>query len=198
MRVYIGVKENLMSNAQRTKVKEEFQLVEAARAGDRVAFDELVLLYQKRAMKVAVRMLGDADEAAEAVQAGFLKAFLNIGKLREPKYFKVWLLRIISNASITQARATKRREKKVNIVESVRKNKISSPSDRESSKELKEAIQQAMKNLSQKEAKAISLFGIDDLSHKEVAEIMYCSVSSAKWYVFQARKKLKVLLKDYL
>lgn len=187
-----------MSNAQRTKVKEELQLVETARAGDRTAFDELVLLYQKRAMQVAVRISGDADEAAEAVQAGFLNAFLNIKKLKEPKYFEIWLLRIISNAAITQARAAKRREKKVNIAEPVRKNKIPSPSDRESSKELKEAIKQAMRNLSQKEAKAISLFGIDDLSHKEVAEIMNCSVSSVKWYVFQARKKLKVLLKDYL
>lgn len=187
-----------MSNAQRIKFKEEFQLVKAARAGDRVAFDELVRLYQKRTMQVAVRILGDADEAAEAVQAGFLKAFLNIGKLKEPKHFEIWLLRIISNAAITQARVTQRKEKKVNIHEPVRKNKIPSPSDRESSKELKEAIQQAMIKLSRKEAKAISLFGIDDLSHKEVAEIMNCSVSSAKWYVFQARKKLKVLLKDYL
>jgi RNA polymerase sigma-70 factor (ECF subfamily) len=187
-----------MSNAQKTKVKEEFQLVETAKAGDRAAFDELVRVYQKRTMQVAVRMLGDTDEAAEAVQAGFLKAFLNIGKLKEVKYFKIWLLRIISNAAITQARENRRREKKVNIVESVRKNKIPSPSDRESSRELKEAIQRAMIKLSQKEAKAISLFGMDDLSHKEVAEIMNCSVSSVKWYVFQARKKLKVLLKDYL
>jgi RNA polymerase sigma-70 factor (ECF subfamily) len=192
------VKENLMSNAQRMKIKEEFQLVEAAREGDRAAFNVLVRLYQKQAMQVAVRLLGDAEEAAEAVQAGFLNAFLNIGKLKEPEYFKVWLLRIISNAAITQARATKRREKKVNIVEPLRKNIIPSPSDRESSKELKEAIQKAMIKLSKKEAKAISLFGMDDLSHKEVAEIMNCSVSSAKWYVFQARKKLKVLLKDYL
>jgi RNA polymerase sigma-70 factor (ECF subfamily) len=192
------VKENLMSNAQRTKVKEELQLVKAARAGDRAAFDELVRLYQKQAMQVAVRMSGDADEAAEAVQAGFLNAFLNIGKLKEPKYFKVWLLRIISNAAITQLRESRHREKKVNIVEPVRNNKIPLPSDRENSRELKEAIQKAMIKLSKKEAKAISLFSMDDFSHKEVAEIMNCSVSSAKWYVFQARKKLKVLLRNYL
>jgi len=55
-----------------------------------------------------------------------------------------------------------------------------------------------MTRLSRKEAQAMSLFGLQDLSHKEVAEIMNCSAEAARWYVFNARKKLKVLLKDYL
>ena len=55
-----------------------------------------------------------------------------------------------------------------------------------------------MLKLSEKEAKAMSLFGLNDLSHKEVAEIMGCSVEAVRWHVFRARQKLKVLLKEYL
>jgi len=69
----------------KTNTGEIERLVQACRAGDRASFDELVGLYQRRAMQVAVRLLADAEEAAEAVQNGFVKAFLSIDKLREPK-----------------------------------------------------------------------------------------------------------------
>ena len=187
-----------MSNAQRIQVKGTQQLVEAGRAGDRAAFDELVWLYQRRAMQVAVRILGNADEAAEAVQIGFVNAYLNIEKLKEPRQFEIWLLRIVSNAAIAQARTAKRRKEKIKIADLAREKKTSTPLDRENAQELKEAIQRAMLKLSKKEAKAISLFGLEELSHKQVAGIMGCTVASAKWYVFRARQKLKVLLKDYL
>jgi RNA polymerase sigma factor (sigma-70 family) len=187
-----------VGNAQRIQAKDIRQLVEAGRAGDRAAFDELVWLYQRRAMLVAVRILGDADEAAEAVQAGFVSAYLNIGRLKKTEHFEDWLLRIVANAAINQARTAKRRAGKVKISVLGREKRSISPPDRESVEELKEAIRRAILKLSKKEAKAISLFGLEGLSHKQVAGIMGCTVAAAKWYVFRARQKLKVLLRDYL
>ena len=187
-----------MGNANRIQAKETQQLVEAGRAGDRTAFDELVRRYQRRAMLVAVRILGDADEAAEAVQAGFVSAYLNICSLKKPEYFESWLLRIVANAAINQARTTRQRVDKLKISGLGGGKKSVSPSDKECTEELKEAISHAMSKLSKKEAKAISLFGLEDLSHKQVAGIMGCTVAAAKWYVFRARQKLKVLLREYL
>ena len=174
------------------------ELVKASQAGERGAFDELVRLYQRRAMQVAIRLLGDSNDAAEAVQAGFVKAYMNIGKLREPKRFENWLLRIVINAAISQARAAKRRMEKIRIADCHDNKETFSPADRANAKELKETLQRAMLQLSKKEAKAMSLFGLNDLSHKEVAEIMGCSVEAVRWHVFRARQKLKVLLKEYL
>ena len=174
------------------------ELVKASQAGERGAFDELVRLYQRRAMQVAVRLLGDANDAAEAVQAGFVKAYVKIGKLREPKRFENWLLRIVTNAAISQARAAKRRMEKIRIAEHRDDREASSPDERETAKELKEAIQRAMLQLSKKEAKAMSLFSLNDLSHSQVAEIMGCSVGAVRWHVFRARQKLRVLLNEYL
>jgi RNA polymerase sigma-70 factor (ECF subfamily) len=55
-----------------------------------------------------------------------------------------------------------------------------------------------MLKLSKKEAKAISLFGLENLSHKEIAQIMGCSIEAVRWHVFRARQKLKILLREYL
>jgi RNA polymerase sigma-70 factor (ECF subfamily) len=187
-----------VDNGRKAKTADAERLVKASQAGDRTAFDMLVRLHQKRAMQVAVGILGSADEAAEAVQVGFVKAYLSIKKLRNPGQFNAWLLRIIANAAITQARAAKRRAEKTSITDCYEDKKTVSPGEKESGDELKEAIQRAMLKLSKKEAQAISFFGLQDLSHREVAEIMGCSVEAVRWNVFNARKKLKILLKEYL
>jgi RNA polymerase sigma-70 factor (ECF subfamily) len=149
-------------------------------------------------MDVAVRMLGVAGEAAEAVQTGFVRAYLSIGKLRRPERFEVWLLRIIANAAVSQARSARRRARNIEIAPDYEDKKTPGPVQAGAAEDLKEAVSRAMLELSKKEAKAISLFGLQDLSHKEAAEIMDCSIEAVRWHVFKARQKLKVLLKDYL
>jgi RNA polymerase sigma-70 factor (ECF subfamily) len=175
------------------------RLVEAATDGDRTAFDQLVRLYQQRAMQVAVGMLGDVNDAAEAVQAAFVRAFLSIGKLREPKSFESWLLRIAANTAINHRRAAGRRAE----IHSARSSPIqaghqSDPEQAVAAKELKETIRQAMSKLSKNETMAITLFGLQDLPQIKVAEIMGCSTEAVRWHVFRARRKLKVLLREYL
>jgi len=182
----------------KTNTGEIERLVQACRAGDRASFDELVGLYQRRAMQVAVRLLADAEEAAEAVQNGFVKAFLSIDKLREPKRFEAWFFRIIANTAISQRKAAKGRAEKIKISGDCENTKAFSPEYKEVGKELKEVIQRAMLKLSKKQAQAIALFGIEDLPQDEVAEIMGCSAEAVRWHVFKARQKLKVLLKDFL
>ena len=187
-----------MNDGQKANTSDIERLVRASQAGDREAFDKLVRLYQHRVMYMAVRMLGNANEASEVVQAGFVKAYLSIGKLRQPKRFEVWLLRIVTNAAISRARAIRRRAEKIKTADYYENKKVISPVEKASALELKEAIKQAMLKLSKKEANAIALFGLKDLSHREVGEIMGCSVEAARWHVFRARQKLKDLLKDYL
>ena len=188
-----------MNSSEKVNSSDIERLVEASQAGSRGAFDELVRLYQRRAMDVAVRLLGDAEKGSEAVQAGFVRAYLNIGKLKEPKRFEVWLLRIVTNAAFNEQRAAKRRKERIKIADSCYEDKKAlSPVEKGIAEELKEAMQRAMLKLSKKEAKAIALFGLEDLSQSQVAEIMGCSVEAVRWYVFRARQKLQTLLKEYL
>ena len=92
-----------------TRTREIERLVMASQAGKKGAFDKLVRLYQQRAMKAAMRLLGDVHEASEAVQEGFVKAYLKIEKLREPGRFGGWLLKIVVNEALSRRRAGKRR-----------------------------------------------------------------------------------------
>ena len=173
------------------------RLVRAGIDGDRNAFDELVRRNNRRAMQLAVRILANADDAAEAVQDAFIKTFLSIHRLRDPKRFDVWLLKIVSNVSVSRLRSIRRR-RQIRLADCDKNSKENTPPETAAGEELAKAMQQAMAKLSEKQAKAISLFGLQDLSQNEVAEIMGCSVEAVRWNVFEARRKLKELLKDYL
>jgi RNA polymerase sigma-70 factor (ECF subfamily) len=196
MRVYKG-EDIFVSGHHEIETSDVERLVEASRTGDRCAFDELVRLHQRRTTHLAARLLGNADDATEVVQQAFVTAYLKIGKLRNPKRFESWLLKIVTNLAIDHRDAARHRLGVIEAIDCEAKRPIS-PVENEIKTELEEAIQRALLKLSKKEVKAISLFGFEDLSHKEVAKIMGCSVGTARWYVFRARRKLSALLKDYL
>jgi len=173
-------------------------LVRQSQAGSRSAFDCLIMRYQVCAMKTAVRVLSDADEAGEAVQDGFVTAYLKIQKLKNPAKFGPWLLRIVVNCAIDRQTAAIRRKHLLKRMQKRLPPVSNGAGERIRTDELQSAIQAAMSQLTKTQRRAIALFGLEDLSHKEVAEILGCSPQAARWHVYRARKKLKILLKEYI
>jgi RNA polymerase sigma-70 factor, ECF subfamily len=78
--------------------------VAASQRGDHLAFNRLVLKWEKTIYNVAMRMLQDRDEAAEAAQDVFLLAYRNIRRFRQDAKFSTWLYRIAINHCISRAR----------------------------------------------------------------------------------------------
>jgi len=177
--------------------EEIVRLVWASRAGDKTAFDRLVLLHQRQAVALALGILGNRDDAAEVVQEAFIKAHLGLGRLNEPERFRFWLLKTVANEAISRRRAARRRRIAMGLF-AVAKARKQSEGARESPAELHEAVEWAMRHLTDREARAIALFGLDGLPHAEVAQIMGCSAEAVRWHVHRARKKLRVLLKEHL
>jgi RNA polymerase sigma-70 factor (ECF subfamily) len=167
------------------------ELVKAAQAGDKMAFGRLVQSYQRQAMGLALGILGNVHDAAEVVQEAFVKAYVGLGGLSRPERFRFWLLKIVSNEAISRRRAVRR-------LGIVTKLFLLDRVERENADELQAAIEGAMRQLTGKEAEAITLFGLDGLPHGEVGRIMGCSAGAVRWHVHRARKKLRVLLKEYL
>jgi len=66
------------------------------------------------------------------------------------------------------------------------------------SRELGVKLQEALKQLPEKQRLAIIMFTIQEMPQKDVAEALDCSVEAVKWHVFQGRKRLKEMLKDQL
>src|ERR1044071_8613848 len=86
------------------------QLVVQANDGDRKAFDELIVRYQRQAVAVSYRLLGSSHDALEVTQDAFLKAFSSLATLQKPEAFGGWLMRIVSNLSLNYRRSRKTRK----------------------------------------------------------------------------------------
>jgi len=85
------------------------ELIEQARRGDASAFEELVHHYEEIAYRTAYLVVGDADEARDAAQDGFLRAHRALGRFRAGAEFRPWLLRIVANAARNRRRSAARR-----------------------------------------------------------------------------------------
>jgi RNA polymerase sigma-70 factor (ECF subfamily) len=189
------------------------QLVEQTLAGKRQAFDQLIRRYQRQAVAVSYRLLGNSHDALEVTQDAFLKAFASLDTLQKPAAFGGWLMRIVSNLSLNYRRSRKTRQ-------SVPLAEVLGPQGGESTeshgggsewmartadpvkglegRELGEKLKAALAQLPEKQRLAIVMFTIDEMPQKQVAEALDCSVEAVKWHVFQGRKKLKELLKDVM
>ncbi|MCK6457042.1 MAG: sigma-70 family RNA polymerase sigma factor [Phycisphaerae bacterium] len=183
------------------------QWVTATLSGDLRAFDRLVERFQRRAVSIAYRLLGNSHDAMDVCQEAFLRAFRSLDGLEEPKRFGAWLTRIVSNLALNYRRARKtnlslvaddRGESVVGDVVPVAPDAESAPGHAMISAELDSAISRAVDALPEKQRLALILFAIEGLPQKEVADILETSVEAVKWHVFQARKTLKAELADYL
>src|SRR5690349_1409481 len=85
------------------------ELVQRSLAGDRKAFDVLIRRYQRQAVAVSYRLLGNSSDALEVTQDAFLKAFTSLSTLQKPEAFGGWLMRIVSNLSLNYRRSRKTR-----------------------------------------------------------------------------------------
>ena len=86
-------------------------LAERARRGDEHAYAELVRAYQGIAFRTAYLLTGSADDAEEATQTGFVKAWKALPRFRPGAEFRPWLLRIVANEAHNRRRSGKRRER---------------------------------------------------------------------------------------
>jgi RNA polymerase sigma-70 factor (ECF subfamily) len=187
------------------------QLVVQVNDGNRKAFDELIRRYQRQAVAVSYRLLGNSQDALEVTQDAFLKAFTSIGTLQKPEAFGGWLMRIVSNLSLNFRRGRKNKQQ-LPLDDLLGASEPSTsdgsgsdwmaqsgdPLHRLESEEMGRKLQEALSQLPEKQRLAIVMFTIEEMPQKQVAETLECSVEAVKWHVFQGRKKLKEILKDHL
>ncbi len=193
-------------------------LVRATLKGDRTAFDAIVERYHTQAVAVSFRLLGNRADAVEVVQDSFLKAYQSLSTLQKPEAFAGWFMRIVSNLSLNKRRGRSLR-RGVSLDAGADDESNRGASDTQGStgisgeslqsgetdpfrsaagKELGTQLQKALEQLPDKQRLAILMFTVQQMPQKEVAEALDCSVEAVKWHVFQGRKRLKEMLKDYL
>src|ERR1700729_2054934 len=167
-----------------TKSPSDGVLVQRVLAGQREAFDELIQRYQRQAVAVSYRLLGNTQDAMEVSQDAFLKSFTSLASLQKPEAFGGWLMRIVSNLSLNYRRSRKIRSQlplddllgESNESESTAADQ--NPLHTLESKEMGERLQTALAELPEKQRLAIVLFAIQQMPQKDVAEALNCSVEA--------------------
>jgi RNA polymerase sigma-70 factor (ECF subfamily) len=182
-------------------------LVERVQAGERQAFDLLVVKYQRRLMRLVSRIVHDPAEAEDVVQETFIKAYRAIRHFRGDSAFYTWLYRIgINNAKnflASQSRrtptSTENDAEQAEAFDSGEQLRdINTPESVLASQQIARTVNAAMDALPLDLRTAIVLREIEGLSYEEIADIMACPIGTVRSRIFRARdviaEKLKPLL----
>lgn len=178
-------------------------LVRRCKEGDREAFDQLVRQCQARIFNTAYRLLGDYEDARDATQDAFIRAYRAIKKFKGNASFYTWLYRIVINLCYKRLRSKHYRQrrrtvsldepiltKEGQVLRSIASHTIS-PREAMERKEIQEAIQSAINSLKRGHRTVIILRDIEDLSYREIAQILRCSIGTVKSRLHRARSLLR-------
>lgn len=175
------------------------ELVARVLNGDQQAFAELVELHQQAVYNLAYRMLGNVDEAEDATQETFLRAYQHLRRYDPTRPFKTWLLSIASNYCIDCIR--KRRLTWLSIDEPLPPHPAltsseTAPEHAAMDSEQAAAIQSLLNGLAPDYRAAVILRYWYDMSYAEIAEALETSESAIKSRLFRARQMLAAKLRE--
>ncbi|MBM3499885.1 MAG: sigma-70 family RNA polymerase sigma factor [Armatimonadetes bacterium] len=184
-------------------------LVQRARAGDVVAFEQLVQPYLGRLYNYLARMVGDASDAEDLTQDAILRAHRAIGSFRGGATFQTWLYRIATNIAVDALRRRGRQKVKVTSLDDPLQSEEGlvprevpdtqrDPLELAEAAELHGEVQQAIASLSPKLRAVVLLFDMQGMSYEEIAEALDLPLGTVKSRLFNARARLRERLAPYV
>ena len=164
-------------------------LVSAVLEGDDAAFDLLVRQYSNQVFRVALRMLGNREDAEDVQQETFLRAYRGLRRFRGGASFGTWVYSIAARLCLDRRRQRTRRAgdnaEDIPVGGSLPED---SPEDRLLSLEAAARVQKALAGMSPPDRLLIVLKFVEELSHEEIARILGCSVESSRSRLARAKK----------
>jgi RNA polymerase sigma-70 factor (ECF subfamily) len=170
--------------------EEDDRAVRAILAGDTEAFDALARAYRGRLLGICFRYTGNRDDADDVVQDVLLRAYRGLSGFRGEASFRTWLFRIAVNACLNWTAGRRWRGAPDSELSALVDPKPS-PAERLAQKEKENAVRRAVAGLPERQRITLLLRVYEDLSHKEIAEVMGCSVGTVKANFFFALKNLR-------
>lgn len=174
-----------------TTDSEDTRLAIRSQAGDAAAFEALVRRYQRVLFNVALRMLGNRDEAADATQETFLKAYAHLDGFDAERRFFSWIYQILSNTCLNVLRS--RRAQPAPPVEDA---VFETPLTALEAGERRAQVQAALMQLSVPQREAVVLRHFADLSYAQIASTLGISVVTVKSRLHEGRERLAQLLSN--
>ncbi len=178
-------------------------LLERAKAGDIAAFEQLIESYQKKIFNIALRMLGNYDDAGDLSQEVLIRIYKSIGSFKEQSSFSTWIYRITTNVCLDEIRKRKNRkiislDEEIRLEDGEMKRQIESdepsPEETAEAKDLKKIVNDAIGKLSEEHRIVIVLRDLQGLSYEEIAEVLKCPEGTVKSRINRGRQALKNIL----
>jgi RNA polymerase sigma-70 factor (ECF subfamily) len=171
----------------------ERALIHQILSGDAEAFSPLVDLHYERCVRVATRILGNREDAEEAVQDSFVRAFRALGEYEDRERFSAWLMRILVNQCRTRLARTRRREAVFSDVDSGDAPWHACMPDVANAWP---DLDRALASLPVEQREAVVLRYSDDLTYEEMSRITGAGQSALKMRVQRAFARLRALLTE--
>ncbi len=165
----------------------QVEIVKQAQAGSQEALRTLVDQLYIPALRVAQNILGDPQDAEDAVQEVWIEVFRSLGSLRDPDRFNPWLYRIVRNIALRKRQKRSTRLSDIVMLEDI----IPSHTESESPTEWQPWLSIALNALSDKDYLVISLHYLNLLPVGTIALLLGISSGTVKSRLFHARKILR-------
>ena len=185
-----------------TEVSEK-KIIEKVLGGDANAFEELVLKYEKTVYNLALRMVGDRDDASDMTQETFIKAYGSLSSFRGDSKFSVWIYRIATNVCLDFLRS-KSRKQQVSLTVSDDDEDVqldipdpkADPEQQLIKKISMQSVEEGLKTLPDKQRQILVMRELGGMSYAEIGKALSIEEGTVKSRIFRARKRLCIFLLD--
>ena len=181
---------------QITIIDNDGDRIERVLKGDTTAFRELVNRHKDYAFTLAFRILNSREDAEEAAQDAFVRAFNGLTTFNREAKFTTWLYRIVVNCALTVQQRRKMHTEDIDNAKILRG--ANDLTDNLKHKEQKYYIQKALKLLSPDDVTMITLFYLKGNSLEEIADIVGIETNTVKVKLHRARKRLADVMQNIL
>ena len=169
------------------EIKED--IIQQCQHGDINAFKQIYVQFERPLLRIALRMLGQKQDAEDAVQMTFIKLYHGIKKFNYKSKFSTYLYRILVNVCYDNLN----KKKKMKLVEIDNLNQTYHPED-----DLKLQLEEAILALPERMRACFVLFAVEELKQTQIADILKLSVGAVKSNIFHAKTKLRTMLSGNL
>ncbi|MGI9228462.1 MAG: RNA polymerase sigma factor RpoE [Gammaproteobacteria bacterium] len=181
-------------------------LVERVKAGDKKAYDALVIKYQTRVVNLVSRFVRNRSDALDVAQEAFIKAYCALPNFRGDSAFYTWLYRIAVNTAknhlATQARRPRETDQDYMEMEQFEADDAlkeqATPEKLLLTDEIQATVIAAIEGLPKDLNTAIVLREIEGLSYEEIATVMECPIGTVRSRIFRAREAIDTQLKPLI
>ena len=175
-------------------MKDQENIIARARRGDADAFEQLVVAYRDQVFRLALRMCGNEADADEVAQEAFLSAWKALPNFRGDSRFSTWLYQLTSHAAIDLMRREKRQIAAEDITEVSASDPGPSPQQQAERSETRQAVRDAMGQLSPEYRQIVVLRFLQELSYEEIGAVLKLPPGTVKSRLNRAKSQLKDIL----